>query len=37
VRVARRELHGQVPQAAMDELVHRLAEHRLAECHGSGS
>lgn len=29
VRDARRELHGQVPDGAMDELVHRLAGHRL--------
>ena len=31
VRMARRELRGQVPPGAMEEMVHRLAGHRLAD------
>lgn len=31
VRTAREELSGQVPPAAMDELVHRLVGHRLRD------
>lgn len=36
VRVARRDLDGQVPPEALDELLHRLAHYRLSQLSPAG-
>jgi hypothetical protein len=36
VRAAERELRGQVPPGSLDEMLHRLAGHRLRERAGAG-
>jgi hypothetical protein len=36
VRVARRDLDGQVPPHSLDELLHRLAHYRLSQLSPAG-